>query len=83
MVNINFEQTVNCNRNGTDNISSISKNLTKFPVSFYFFRVSDVPDRKLWMRRCTYISGKNLGALIGAGALNRANTVFPIFVLSA
>ena len=29
MVNKNFEQNVNMNRNGTDKINSISENLTK------------------------------------------------------
>ena len=35
-------------------INSISENLTKIKVSFDFFRVSDVPNRKLRVRSCTY-----------------------------
>ena len=37
--------------------------------------VSDVPNWKFRVRLCTYISERTLGALIGASALNRANTV--------
>ena len=47
-----------------------------FKIDFDFYGVSDIPQRQFRVRLCTYISEKNLGALLGACVLNRANTVF-------
>ena len=44
----------------------------------FFFPVSDVSNQKFRVRLCTCNSEKNLGVLIGACALNRANTVSKI-----
>ena len=44
-------------------------------LSFSFYKVPDVPYRTFKVRLCTCISEMTLGALIGAGALKRANTV--------
>ena len=44
-------------------------------VSFDFYWVSDVPHRKFRVRLCIYILEVTLDALIGAGALLKANTV--------
>ena len=55
---------------------SISGNLTKIKVSVDFFYVSDAPNWKFMVRLCTYISERTWGALIGAGALNRATTAY-------
>ena len=50
--------------------------------SFEFYRVSDVEHRKFRVRLCTCISELTLDVLIGADALNRANTVFILVVPS-
>ena len=52
-MNKSFESNVNSNRNGTDKVNSISKNLTKVKESFDFFRVSDIPNRTFRVRLCT------------------------------
>ena len=61
MVKLKFEQNVDSNRNGTHKINSISQTPTKIKVSFYFYQVSDVLDRKFKVRLCTYISEKKFG----------------------
>ena len=58
---LNFKQNVNSNQNETDKINSISENPTEIKVCFDFYRVSDVPHRKLRVCLCTCISEKNLG----------------------
>ena len=59
-MNKHFERSVNNNRNGTDKINSINENMTKIKVSFDFFPVSEVPNRKFRVRFCISISEKNL-----------------------
>ena len=76
MENQNFERNVNSNRNGTDKINSISENPTKIKISFDFTRSLTSHTGNLGCV-CSHIFQKrSLGALIGAGALKRANTVY-------
>ena len=74
-MNLNIGQNINSNRNGTDKIISISKNTTKLQVSFDFYQGSDF-HQKFRVHLCTFISEKNLGALIGAGAQKRYTLLF-------
>ena len=74
-MNKRFEKNVNSYCNGPDEINSASKNLTKIKVSLDFSKfltskteIQGSPDHMFSIK-------KNLGALIGAGALNRINTV--------
>ena len=76
MVNEHFEQNVNSNRKGTDKINSISENLTKIKV-FFIFSQSLTPQTRNIGCPCAHVFQKRTcGALIGACAPNRANTVF-------
>ena len=60
-MNKNFEPNCISNQKGTDKINSISENLTKIKVSFYFYWSVDFQDRKIRLSLCTCISEMNLG----------------------
>ena len=56
-----------------DELKTLIKILLGIKIDFY--RVSDVPRRRFRVPSRTCISEMALGALIGAGAINRANTI--------
>ena len=75
MVYEKFERNINRNRKGTGQINPISENPTKIKVSSDFTVSMTSYTRNLGCA-CAHICQKStLGALIGVGALNRANTV--------
>ena len=81
MLKHNFERSFNINRNVTEKINSISEKLTKIKGSFDFYLVCDSHIGNL-VCPCAHVCQKRTwGALIGAGALNRANTIYVVMLV--
>ena len=74
-MNLNFERNLNSNRNGTDKINSISDNPTKIKASFYFTWSLTSHTGNIGQACAHLFQRRFWDVLIGADALNRANTV--------
>ena len=79
MVNLNCEQNTNNNQNGTYKSNSISETPIKVNVCFEFTGSLTSHTGSLGCACAHIFQKRTSGALIGAGALYRANTVVCIY----